>query len=352
MPSNPKRPIEAEDLYRFQLIRGAHLSPNGAHALYTLERVNPDTEKKHHNIWIVPTRDGEPKQFTFGDHQDRMPKWAPDGRTIAFLSNRANEEQFQIYLISFGGGEARRLTDLAGEFGSFAWSPDGRRVVCQFRQKDPAVRQRESDERKEKLGEVDRHITRVFYKHNDHGFLPQERWHLWVIDISSGTATQLTTGDTFDELTPSWSPDGQDILFTSNCTADPDLNPDAVDLYTISSTGGTPRRIPTPYGAKTLPAFSPDGRLIAYFGNEGGGDWWRNLGVWVVPADGSAAARDLTASYDIHAACHTANDTGNPTQMPPTWTPNGNRLFFQIDRHGCTEFTVAFVGRRTSGAPH
>ncbi len=173
MPPESKRRITAEDLYRFQLVTGSEISPDGKQVVFALQRVDQKTEKKYANLWVVPTSGGEPRQFTYGDHVDSQPRWSPDSQKIAFLSNRGDEKQPQIYVIPFSGGEASQLTELKGEFASFRWSPDGKQFACQFRKKDADVLEREADEQKKKLGEVDRRITRTFFKLDGTGYLPQ-----------------------------------------------------------------------------------------------------------------------------------------------------------------------------------
>jgi dipeptidyl aminopeptidase/acylaminoacyl peptidase len=337
MSTDEKRSISAEDLYRFRLATDCDLSPDGRHVIFSVQRVDEESEKKHANLWIVPTDGGDPWQFTHGDHSDSKPKWSPDGTRIGFLSNRDEEDQPQIYVIPFKGGEARQLTDMKGEFADFEWSPDSKQFVCQFRKKDEEAIEREKDEQKRELGVVSRRIRRLFYKHDGRGFLPEERWHIWIIDAESGEVTQLTDGDIYDELDPRWSPDGKEIVFCSNHAADPDLDPDAVDIFVMPAGGGEPRTIETPVGQKQKPVFSPDGEQIAYLGKEGRGDWWKNIGLWVVPTDGSSEARNLTRRFDIFVGDATINDLpGHLPQSPPTWSQDSDCIYVQISEHGST----------------
>ena len=282
MPSQKKRLITAEDLYSFEQINNVRISPDGEHVIYTVQRVERKTEKKYTNLWVVPTSGGEARQFTYGDQSDSAPRWSPDGSQIAFLSNRGDKEKpSQVYLIPFSGGEARRLTELDGEIGDLKWSPDGKRLLCTLRKLDPEMLERQKDEQKKKLGVVARHYERVFYKLDGYGYLPKERTHLWVIDARTGKGRQLTDHAVYDENDPAWSPDGKSIVFTSNRSENPDFTPDRTDLFVIPAAGGEFRKLEAPNGDKGLPAYSPDGRWIAYLGTEGEGEWYKNTCLWV-----------------------------------------------------------------------
>ncbi len=332
-----KRRITAEDLYRFRLISDCKISPDGVHVIFCVQRVDKKTEKKYSNLWIVPTDGGRARQFTHGDQSDSQPQWSPDGTKIAFISNRGDEKQSQIYIIPFHGGEARQLTNFKGEIGYFEWSPDGKKFVCMFRKKDKEDIEREKDEQKKKLGVVSRHITRVLFKEDEKGFLPKERWHIWTIDARTGKGKQLTDSDIYDEWFPRWSPDGRKIIFCSNRSKDPDFDRDAIDLFVIPAVGGQFRKINTPLGFKGGPTFSPDGKWIAYYGLEGPGRYWRNLCLWIVPMDSKGEAKNLTEKFDFNISSWTINDMpGSPAMMPPIWSKDSSRIYFQVARHGNT----------------
>src|SRR5215813_13600305 len=100
------RPIEPADLFRFQFIRSAALSPDGKQAAYVLAHTNPDDRKDYAAIWLVSLENGEARQLTNGISQDMNPQWSPDGTQIAFISTR--QDKPQIYIIPVNGGEARQ----------------------------------------------------------------------------------------------------------------------------------------------------------------------------------------------------------------------------------------------------
>ncbi|HEX9743795.1 MAG TPA: DPP IV N-terminal domain-containing protein, partial [bacterium] len=337
MPKRKKRTITAEDLYRFELITGFRLSPDGENVIYAVQRVDKKTEKKFSNLWIAPTGRGAPRQFTYGDHTDAAPRWSPDGKTIAFISNRHNEREPQIYLIPVDGGEARKLTDMKGTIADFKWSPDSSKFLVTFIKKDKEAIERESDEQKKKLGVVQRHITRVFYKFDGAGYLPKERAHLWIVSASNGKAVQITKGDVHDEADANWSPDGKTIIFVSNRSDDPDLNIYESQLYTVSAKGGRIKELKTMDGDKMAPKYSPDGKWIAFLGQEGRGQWWKNGRLWIVPSDGKGKAICLTRDYDFDVSHWTINDIiGAVEFVRPCWTNDCKHIHFQVAMHGNT----------------
>ena len=339
MPNHQKRAISAEDLYKFELISNVRISPEGDLVIYSLQRTSEKTEEKFSNLWIAPLDGGSPRQFTFGDQMDTSLCWSPDGRQIAFLSNRAEKEKpAQVYLISIDGGESRLLTEIEGKISELSWSPDGKHLLCLVLKKDPEEIEREKDEKKKKLGVVARHYKRLAYKLDGFGYLPKEHWHIWTINVQSGETSQLTDHEIYDEDNPTWSPDGKWIAFVSNRSSDPDFNPEEIDLFVIASTGGSFRKISAPVGDKSLPSFSPDGKWIAYIGKEGVGEWYKNQGLWIVSLDDpNAPPRNLTDKYDLNVDASTINDMGSPEMIPPTWSIDGQILYFQVVQNGRTQ---------------
>ncbi len=264
------RPISAELLYDLELVHDPQISPDGRHIVFGVQRIDRTTEKKFVNLWLVAS-DGAslPRQLTRGNQRDTQPRWSPDGSHIAFVSNRDDDEQPQLYLLPLSGGDPWPITSLAGTFGSFEWARDGQKMVVQFRAHDEATLARKRDSQAKKLGIVARRITSLDYKLDGAGYHPETKWHLWRIDLAderrSATATQLTEG-TFNEMQPSWSPDGSHIVFLSNRSADPAQMLDEQAVYTISAEGTDLRKVAARPGRKSSPAFSPDGQQISFLG--------------------------------------------------------------------------------------
>lgn len=344
MKNSQKRGIQAQDLYKLELINDLDISPDGRMVVFSQQFVDEKTEKKYTNLWLVPA-DGSKKPFklTHGKQSDGKPRWSPDNDTILFLSNRDDEKQPQLHLIKASGGEAQPLTELKGEFSDYAWSPDGKSILCQFKKKDQAALDREADATKKELGIVSRRIKNVHFKFDGYGYLPEEHNHLWMINAKTGKATQLTKSET-NENEVCWSPNGKHIAYLTNLSEDTGLTPDNIDLFVYDINKKQSIKLQTPIGQKYALSFSPDGQQITYIGNDAPKIVGKNQNLWLVNVDGKSPAKNITAQYDFCLDAHTINDVGSPQMKSPFWL-NATTLVFQVVHHGNT----ALYSVNTSG---
>lgn len=329
-----KRRITAEDLYAIKSVSHARISPDGKHMIYVLQYVDQDSEKKYSNLWIAPTDGSEPYQFTFGEQSDTSPEWSPDGKTIVFLSNRENADMPPaLYKISFKGGEAQKFADLKGMVMSFAWNPDGTQLVAGVVKADSKTLERMQDEKKKKLGVVDRVYDSVRYKFDGMGYLSNEKAHLWIINVADGSAEQILTDDAYSEMAGTFSPDGKQIAFVSNHAERPLFEPWADDIFLFSIEEKTVSKLDTPIGGKGSLAFSPDGTKLAYYGYQGTLMWHSFDRLWTVSVEGGDA-NCLTGETDYVCSSTTLCDTTPMEMVEPIWSPDGKALYFQADYHG------------------
>src|SRR5688500_12771005 len=235
-------PMTAEDLYSFRFLTDAQLSPDGERVAFAVRTVTPERDGYRSAIWLVPF-DGsaEATRFTAGPGQDTLPRWSPDARTLAFVSDRAapggttdgkKRKPKNVFVLSLDGGEARQLTSFDDDCGDIAWSPDGRRIA--FTVKDAKVDGADDDA-------APRVYERMRYK-TDEGYLSdQRRRHIWIVDVAGSEPRRLTDGD-WDDQHPAWSPDGREIAFVSNRSADRERNT-VTDIHVASATDGKLRRV-------------------------------------------------------------------------------------------------------------
>ena len=165
------KPLTPEASLNLRFISDLQLSPDGTRLAFVVTEPATDDGRATH-IWIYDKPSGGARQFTYSKKSEKWPRWSPDGKQIAFLSNRAEEEQ--IYVMRADGGEATALTKGKRSINSFEWSPDGKQIA--FLAPDAKT---EAEEKKEK-DKDDAHVTDKEDKHA----------RLWLLTVSTQPATQ------------------------------------------------------------------------------------------------------------------------------------------------------------------
>lgn len=263
------RLITIDDYFQIRDVGQPELSPDGQWVVYTVRTKMLKEDKNETRIWMVSTHGGDPLPMTDESVSSSHPRWSPDGKYLAFTSSR-NGGKSQVWLLNRLGGEAVRLTDILQGVGDFEWSPDSTRLVLVL--KDPKPEDAEAAKEKDKTPPKPKTqppyvIDRLQFKQDTVGYLDNHRSHLYVFNIEKKSITQITSGD-FDDSEPAWSPDGKTLAFTSNrSTPDPDRNFNT-DIWVVDAEntdkGAHLTQITTNPGADRSPSWSPDGKRIAF----------------------------------------------------------------------------------------
>lgn len=353
-----KRPITAEDLLTLQIVSAPQISSDGSQVVFV--RTTTDSEKNTYRseLWQVPANGSRPpRRFTGGKWSDSGARWSPDGRQIAFVSTRL-EEQPQIFLIPADGGEAQPLTKLdPGGVQSLRWSPDGTKIAFLYRATPAAYTKKAVEERSAKgLSSPPRVHTHLFYRLDGFGYFDDSYTQVYIADALSGETKALTSGE-FDCGDLCWSPNGKTLAFFSDRRPDWDASGTAeTQIWTVPAEGGDLVALPTPAGEKGGLAWSPDGRSFAYIGNPDPKDQWgtNNDHLFILPAEGGETARDLTGQMDKTAGALTIADAGDLGGNTVLWSADSARLFFPISEHGDTRiYRIAADGTQlTAMTPH
>ena len=325
MSTAASRPVQPEDLLAIKTIADVQVSPDGSRVAYVVNEIDAEKDEYRSTIWVVPTAGGEAVQFTRGLKRDDAPRWSPDGRFLAFLSNREGD-QSQLYVMPVEGGEARRLTALDRGAGPAVWSPEGASIL--FAARAFAETPPEDKEVRKRWEQRPRVVTRAHYKDDGQGYTFDVRSHLFVVPAEGGGAKQITDGDCYDR-TPAWSPDGRQIAFsrTRNGVADYNVS----DIWIVDADGGNARRLTEDVGRATSPSWSPDGATIACYGTDDqqSGFGGTPVRVWTVPAAGGTPRR-LTGEYDRSVFL-----LPPPAVTPgPVWSPDGVTLTVSVSDAG------------------
>jgi dipeptidyl aminopeptidase/acylaminoacyl peptidase len=255
------------------------IASDGRWVAYAVRETNWADNAYETEIWLADAKVvGSGRQLTNAKKSSLQPAFSPDGKWIAFISDRTDTRQ--LYRLALAGGEAEALTSGSEGVTAFSWAPDGTRIAYTMTDPESAAMK----ERKEKYGE---------YTHEDRD---QRMAQLHVVDVASKATRALTAGafvvGSFD-----WSPDGRRIAFDHRVSSDPGLSSSA-DMSIVDVVAGTVTPLVTQAGPDSNPKWSPDGTRIAFQSAMAKPfHFFENSALAVVPATGGTP-ESLTARFD------------------------------------------------------
>ena len=292
-----------ERLLAIKSISGLAVSPDGKNAVYVLSRNDLAKDMGLANLWMVDIESGETRQLTSSKEGESSPQWRPDGKAIGFLSNRHDPDEgtTQAWVLPLQGGEALRVTDVEGEIEDYVFSPDGKQLAIVVLPPDPFEAPGEGEDIQTAPPIV---IDRFAFKTDDAGYLTRHR-ELFLIDIGSGDAARLAA-NVVEPWLPAFSPDGKTLAFVAKGGEDPDRT-DAYHVYIVEPVADAQASPIVQTQAaqchadlERRPAWSPDGRTIACMVYEYDRDGYYSQGDLALIDVRNGTARNLTKDFDLN----------------------------------------------------
>ncbi|HEY1987264.1 MAG TPA: S9 family peptidase [Terracidiphilus sp.] len=286
MGAAAKRPMTFEDMMHMKRLGETAVSPDGKWLAYSVTSVDLEKNTKTPELWLQKIEGGEPQKLAVAQPGDGGPEFAPDGKRILFTSSRDGSQQ--VWLADFdsatgAASNAKKLTSIATEADNAKWSPDGKSVVFTSAVYPDCPAITETDKAGDKCN-ADRDaaaaaskvkaqiFTHLLYRHWNH-FTGDKRSHLFLVAVESGAMRDLTPNDAHDVPPFSLeggggfaiSPDSKELAFTENLDEEPATSTNA-DIFTLDLTDASakPVKVSTAKGGDFNPAYSPDGKWLAW----------------------------------------------------------------------------------------
>jgi dipeptidyl aminopeptidase/acylaminoacyl peptidase len=254
-------PFAPSDLLNYVSV--ASIAASGDVAACVVEQADEASDGNSSKIWLVPLDGSAPSLFTAGT--DSVPIWSPDGKELAFVSNRGGSG-LQAFVMRAEGGEARQVSNLKSGVYTIVWSPDGQKLLLTAKQEvDPSAKGERASPSKGKVPHV---VWRLPYKMDGIGYTLDREIHLFVIDKEGGNLVQLTDGP-FDVGSAQFSPDGSRIAYDRTRVG---REAHRTDIWVMDADGKNAEQLTTEIPSAQYSSWSPDGKWIAFTGSDKEGD--------------------------------------------------------------------------------
>lgn len=291
-----KRPMSPVDLLEVPRVLDPQLSPDGAHVLYVLDRPDWKENRRVGHIWRAKADGSRAVQLTHGQRGETTPRWSPDGRRIAFLARRGDNEDAQLYVLEVDAGEARQVMKHPAAVSAIRWAPGGRNLF--FLASDPKTQE-----------EKDREKLRDDVYAYDESF---KQRHLWTVDVESGIARRVTGGD-YSVLGYSLSRDGTRIVFHRSISPLLD-NTDEGEIWVMNADGSAPLQLTRNAVGESDAVLSPDNTRVLFTSSASPSfESYHNATLFVVPAAGGEARPVLPEGPHVDDAA---------------WAPDGRSVYY------------------------
>ena len=343
--------IVPEDIQRIIVPAQPRISPGGESVLYVRRHAGAKNANET-NLWVVDVEGGSPRPLTSGG-KDGHGRWSPDGKSIAFISNRT-KGQPQLRMLPADGGESQAITDLPeGSMQHFKWSPDGREIAFVWREGDPDW-SAEAKARRKETGESDppRVITTAWYRLDGDGYFQQRRFKLMMVNVATGKVRTIWDKDDLGFFSFDFAPDGRRMVVSTVTGRNALFRWSETQLRIIDLRSGKSKALDwLPEGPKSSVCWSPDGHWLAWAGRAGTGGAYdtENLELWICDPAKKGSARSLSGKTDHCLLAATLGDTGEVDFTPSIgWTKDSRSLLVRIGWHGAQQI---FSFPRRGGEP-
>ncbi len=322
--------LDMETYMEMESVGSPNISPDGKLILFTRGWVDKVNDRTRRNLWMVDVDGLRVRKLTEGDWSDSSPVWSPDGKKIAFLSDR--DGTTQLYIMWMDTREVAQLTHLQTAPSSLKWSPDGQTLAfTMFIQDNTPILpiklpKRPSGAKWASPGIV---IDRLTWQRDGRGPVPRGYSHIYILNAElGGTPRQLTSGN-FSHSDPQWSMDGKTIYFSAIRKPDVEYQRGDSEIYALSIDTLDIKNLTDRKGPDRGMRVSPDGKWIAYTGYDDKNFTSHLSSLYIM--DSSGGQKQLLAG----------NLPNSPSSV--TWASDSSGVYYIMSEKGVANFY--FVSR-------
>jgi acylaminoacyl-peptidase len=315
------------DVFHLEYASDPHISPDGKKVVYVRNFMDVMKDRRRSNLWVVTVDGADHRPLTAGKHGDHSPRWSPDGKRLAYVSDSGGSPQ--LYCRWMDTGQTAKLTDATTAPGNPSWSPDGKFIAFTLpvSDPDPAFVELPAKPEGAEWAASPKVIRRVMYRADGAGYLKDEHVQVFVVPADGGAPRQLTDGPFHHHGPLCWTPDGKSLIFSANRHPEDELDPLNTEVYELSLRDRSVKALTDRRGPDEQPALSPDGKQIAYVGFDDQRKGYQAYHLYVMNRDGTGR-KQLAADLDRDIRA-------------PAWNKDGTGVYFLYDDGGTTRVGLA-----------
>lgn len=326
------RLFSAEDIFALEWANDVQVSPDGKYVVYVRHANDIMTDSTGRSLWLVDVKSGQHSPLFADEHQYSSPRWSPDGKRLAFVSNRSGSSQIHVYWLE--QDKSARITDVRRAPSDVTWSPNGQYIAFSQEVLAPATDFARSVYRPKRpegarWSEPAIIVERTYYQADGRGLLDSAYRQLFVVSSEGGAERQLTDGPYNHGGTLAWTPDSSAILVSANRRDDWEYHTLEANLYQVTVANGEVNALVAEPGRQSQPVFSPDGRYLAFLHASGEAVPYRNAKLRVMDWR-SKEVNELLSDFDRSIES-------------PSWL-NNNTVVFQYADQG--QLKIARIAAR------
>jgi dipeptidyl aminopeptidase/acylaminoacyl peptidase len=335
--TTPQRdaPFSRMDVFDLEWVDDPQIAPDGDHVVYVRRGMDVMEDRRTGALWLMGLDDGRHVKLTGRDAGEANPRWSPDGTKIAFTSSDETHGT-EIFVHWVAENRTARITQLENAPSGLAWSPDGNRIAFSARVPRPEPQFVTPPKRPEGAdwAEAPRVETRLNHEQDGVGVLEYGYDHLFVVPVGGGAARQVTSGPYHHDGRPSWTPDGEGLVFSANRHDNWQQERRNSELYRVALGDGTITALTDRFGPDYAPRVAPDGDRIAYLGYDDEVQTYQVTHLYVMRTDGSGVRRV---------------ETGLDRSIADVkWDEDGTGLYVQYEDEGTTTLGHTTLQGRTT----
>jgi dipeptidyl aminopeptidase/acylaminoacyl peptidase len=339
------RGITSADLYELKSVANPQLSPDGRSYVYVQTTIDQEADEYQSHIYFGKIADGSvPVQWTFGKGKNHSPRWSPDGKRLAFVSNRSGKSQ--IHILRVNGGEAQQLTSLSCGASNPVWSPDGTRLAFQVSlQAGKTVLDEDKENKQEKPKPLE--VSVMQYKSDSEGFWQGTYKQIAVVEVETGEVTQLTAGN-YHHTLYDWSPDGTRLAVGADYSQQPDFSFNQ-DVYLLEVETKVLSPVTKGAGYFGQAVWSPDGSYLGLLGHEREFENATLAKIWLYGTE-THELTCLTESWDVPVGSYLVGDFQQGAALPGLiWANDSKGFYFIASDKGNTNIYFGDVNGNVQG---